>query len=133
MTTPLDLSSLYTLYMEISDPTEYKFSRKVGGWTRWEELSKLPEVKKEVDKWRRELDAKIRSESLFKIMAAADGDTRDALAANKYLLEASWSKDKVGRPSKEAIQIEAKKAADRTKEMEDDIKRMLPLLNNNKN
>lgn len=58
--------------------------------------------------WREELQAKLASEALARILEAAQGETRDALGANKYLFEILSKEDKkVGRPSKEAIKLEA--------------------------
>lgn len=40
---------------------------------------------------------------------ASNPESKDYLAANKYLLEEPWLKPKVGRPSKDAIKFEADK------------------------
>ncbi len=121
-----ELIDLYSKFMSTLDPTEYKFATKhVGGWEIWQTMLKSPRVKLQVDKWRRELDVKIRSESLSRIMEAAQGETRDALAANRYLLEANWlGKEKVGRPSKDAISSEAKKIVARNEQVQEDYNRL---------
>lgn len=38
---------------------------------------------------------------------ARNPESKDYLAANKYLLEETWKKPKVGRPSKDAIKEQA--------------------------
>lgn len=56
---------------------------------------------------------------------AADPDSKDYLAANKYLLEEPWLKVKVGRPSKDAIAHEAEKLVFINKKIEEDFKRIM--------
>ena len=121
-----EVDKLYPFFMSTLDPTEYKFAIKhVGGWEVWQAMLKIPRVKTKVDKWRRELDIKIRSEALARILEASQGETRDALSANKYLLEANFlGKEKVGRPSKEAIATEAKKIVARNEQIIEDHKRL---------
>lgn len=121
-----EIDKLYPFFMSTLDPTEYKFAIKhVGSWELWQTMLKIPRVKTQVDKWRRELDVKIRSEALARILEASQGETRDALGANKYLLEANFlGKEKVGRPSKEAIATEAKKIVARNEQIIEDHKRL---------
>ena len=121
-----EIDKLYPFFMSTLDPTEYKFAIKhVGSWELWQTMLKIPRVKTQVDKWRRELDVKIRSEALARILEASQGETRDALGANKYLLEANFlGKEKVGRPSKEAIATEAKKIVARKEQIIEDQKRL---------
>lgn len=98
-------------YLRSRDPTEYTFAiQQFGSWSAWEEFLKQEWVGPIIDKWRKEMTVKLRSESLARIMEAAQGETRDALAANKYIFE-SLEEDnkKVGRPTKEAILREANK------------------------
>lgn len=100
--------SLYRLYMEVLDPTEYRFANSyLDGWGHWKQLSVCNWFKPYIDRWREELQLKIASEALTRIMAEASTDRKESFAANKYLLEKGWQPkgaDKVGRPSKEAIQ-----------------------------
>ena len=121
-----EIANLYPKFMSTLDPTEYKFAIKhVGSWELWQTMLKIPRIKIQVDKWRRELDVKIRSEALARILEASQGETRDALGANRYLLEANFlGKEKVGRPSKEAIATEAKKIVARNEQVEEDYKRL---------
>jgi hypothetical protein len=101
--------SLYRLYMEMSDPTEYRFATTyLSDWQHWLILQKLHWFAPIVERWREELQLKIAADALTRILAEAQSDRREAFAANKYLLEKGWQpKDKVGRPSKEAIKREA--------------------------
>lgn len=105
--------SLYKLYMAEMDPTEYRFANKhLQDWQHWCILCELSWFKPYVERWRQELDLKIRAEALSRILNEANSDRRESLSANKYLLEKGWvttSKDKVGRPSKEKIRSEAER------------------------
>lgn len=57
--------------------------------------------------------AKLKANCLDRIIETSKGETRDALQANKYLLEFSPKDDtKRGRPSKQDILVEAKKIAE---------------------
>lgn len=128
-----ELHDLYILYLRVADPTEYRFAvRAYGDWTSWESAIAKEPIKSLVDKWRRELEVKLRSEALQRIMDVAGNEgTRDSLQANKYLLEANFSnKNKAGRPSKESVAKEAQKLMDSQRSIEEDYKR---LFNGNSN
>lgn len=103
----LGYPSLYLLYMEENDPTEYKFATKhLYGWSHWESLTECNWFKPYVDAWRKELDVRLKSQSLARIMSEAKTGGRDAFASNKYLLEKGWVKEPThsrGRPSKAEI------------------------------
>ncbi len=105
--------SLYKLYMETMDPTEYRFAVSyLDGWEHWSQLVSCTWFAPIVAKWREELHLKIASEALTRIMTEASADRKESFAANKYLLEKGWQpkgSDKVGRPSKEAIKTAAQR------------------------
>jgi hypothetical protein len=102
--------SLYRLYMEEADPTEWSVSQKYfDGWDHWELVCNSSFFKPYIEKWRRDLDLQIKSQALAKIRAEAKTTSKDSVMANKYLLEKGWeAKSSRGRPSK----AEIKKAAD---------------------
>jgi hypothetical protein len=103
--------SLRRLYLETNDPTEYEFACKyLAGWKHWEMLSESAWFKPYVTRWRKELDLRLKSKALVKIMEIADKEGKEAFNANKFIL--SWKSDtnKVGRPSKNEI-------IDRTEEL----------------
>jgi hypothetical protein len=104
-------TSLYRLYMEMSDPTEYRFATScLADWEHWTQLCECTWFESYRDRWRQELNLKITSEALARILTEAGSDRREAFSANKYLLEKGWvpkDKDPVGRPSKEAIRRKA--------------------------
>lgn len=104
--------SLYRLYMEANDPTEYKFATTcLDGWEHWERLSACNWFKPYIEAWRRELEVRMKSQALQRIMSEAKTNSRESFNANKYLLEKGWEpkdgQSKRGRPSKEEIKAEA--------------------------
>jgi hypothetical protein len=121
--------SLYRLYMETNDPTEWRFATKyLDGWDHWERLCESPWFKPYIERWRRELQLRVASESLSRIMAESKTNSRDSFTANRYLLERGWEpKDskKAGRPSKDAIRAEAKRMASETSQVTDDFQRLI--------
>lgn len=121
--------SLYRLYMETGDPTEWKFATAhLDGWEHWERLCECPWFKPYVERWRRELHLRIASNALARIMAESKTNSRDSFTANKYLLERGWEpKDskKAGRPSKDAIKAEATRLAASQTQINDDYDRLV--------
>lgn len=119
------METLYHQYMQMMDPTEYYFATKiVGSWKQWEEF--VRENKEEVDSWRREMEAKVKSMCLSHILETSRGETRDSLQAAKFLLDAPWIKEesKRGRPSKEEIAAEIKQTTDQLLRVQEDYKRI---------
>lgn len=129
--TPLkiDLRGYRQDYFRIGDPTEYKFATRCfpGGWEGWQACINSQEYFPIIEGWRGELAVKLRSDALSRIMEAAQGETRDALGANKYLYETLGNKTedkKVGRPSKEAITKEATRLVEEDKIREEAYRRL---------
>lgn len=123
--------SLYRLYMEEADITEWRFVQKyLYSWDHWELLCNSSWFKPYIAKWRKELELKLRSEALQKVRAvAANTGHKQTLEANKYLLSGNWmpkaeAKGR-GRPSKEEIKEEANRMAVEEKKLQDDLERVL--------
>lgn len=115
-------------YLRISDPTEYFFVSRIGlSWSTWEDLCNDIKYKPIIELWRRELEAKIKSDAMARILDAARGETRDALQANKFLLDAPWVKETNGRgrPSKQEIMSEANKIAVTEQRIAEDYQRVV--------
>lgn len=115
-------------YLRAKDPTEYYFAKEYfGTWAAWEEFSSKEEIAPVIGQWRRELTQKLRSDALGRILEAAQGETRDALSANKYIYEAlnEDKANKVGRPTKEAIMKEASRMVDEDRQREEAYNRLL--------
>lgn len=119
--------SLYLLYMETNDVTEYAFAvTHLDSWEHWKALSTSTFFQPYVSRWREELEVRNRSLALAKIMQAASGGTRDAFVAAKYIAE-GWDKPKSGRgrPSKEAIKEAAYDIAEDKRKVDQDYLRLI--------
>ena len=124
------LPSLYRLYMETDDPTEWDFANKhLDGWEHWEMLTACAWFKPYVERWRKELELRMKSKALARIKAEAKLTTKESFQANKYLLEKGWEpKDGQakgrGRPTKDDIKKAASEAASQEKRLSEDMERM---------
>ena len=115
--------SLKKLFLEESDPTEYQFATKyLAGWDHWQRLCNNKVLAQHIEKWRIELELKLRSEGVRWIVNSAR-KKQNWLAA-KFLAEKGWEVRAAGRPSKEEVEknlaIETKIAG----EFDDDIARL---------
>lgn len=116
--------SLYKLYMSIDDPTEWKFANECfHGWEHWELTSNSNFMKPYIERWRKELDLRTRSNALARIKSEAKSTSKEALAAAKYLIARGWE-DKPsngrGRPSKDDINRAANEIALNDKQLLED-------------
>lgn len=121
--------SLYRLYMECKDPTEYRFATTyLDGWSHWEELCQCTWFQPHLEQWRRELEIRMKSECLLRIMDEADNPlSKDRLRANTYLLEKGWAKptkNMRGRPSKQEIKEAATEMAREQEQISSDFERL---------
>jgi len=121
--------SLYLLYLDVSDPTEYRFARQhLDGWRHWQVLQECTWLKPYIERWRAELAVKIQSESIQKIREIASATGRDALSACKTLLEMTTKKIRVGRPNKEE-KIDPSEEALQSRMVAEDLNRIQRELN----
>ena len=115
------LVSLRKVFVELEDPTGYLLSKKyLGGYTHWEAICKSS-LKEEIDKWREELEMKLRSIGVQKVIESAKGGNFNA---SRFLAEKGWEKRVAGRPSSEEIEKITKQEAKLRNEFADDLKRM---------
>ncbi len=119
--------SLYLEYLSAADPTEYSFATTfLHNFDHWERLCKCKWFLPYVTRWRKELELKIRSAALKRLMAEGKSDSKNAFQANKYLLEKGWiERNEKGRPSKDQIQQEAKRQAEDQKVLDADFIRII--------
>lgn len=121
--------SFYEFYMQEMDPTEYRFATTyLESWDHWRQLLTCNWFKPYIEVWREELQLKLASEALTRIMREASSERKESFAANKYLLEKGWahkSADKVGRPSKEAIKQEARRMVQDNSRINEDYSRII--------
>lgn len=122
--------SLHRLYLEVNDPTEYAFAVKyLDGWSHWETLCQCTWFKPYLKKWRTELELRMKSKALSRIMVESASASKNALAANRYLLEKGWEPQegqgsKRGRPTKEDIKQAASDLARAENHLLDDLSRI---------
>lgn len=120
--------SLYKLYMDTNDPTEWRFATTyLDGWEHWEILCECSWFKPYIERWRRELELRMKSEALARIMREGKTNSKESFQANKYLLEKGWepkTTQKRGRPSKEEIAQEARTILESTSRIEEDFERL---------
>lgn len=126
----LGYPSLSRLYLEMEDPTEYDFAIAcLESWTHWEQLLACNWFKPHINRWRKELEVKLKSRALAEIKAEAKNGGRNSFAANKYLLERGWEPKEGqgrtrGRPTKEEIRKASQELAKATEDLADDYNRI---------
>lgn len=120
--------SFYRLYMETDDPTEYAFAvQYLDGWDHWETLCECNWFKPYITKWRREIEIRAKAQALNKIKDVAASGGKESYQANKFLVAGGWKEDKkrnAGRPSKEEVSAEARRLAENSRDLEDDLNRV---------
>lgn len=119
--------SLYRLFMELSDPTEYVFANKYfENWNHWQMIANVSWFKDEVSDWRKELEVKLRAEALLAVIEKSKSHDRDALTAAKYILDGNWKHQNTkGRPSKDQIREAARDIAEDQNRLDEDYERIL--------
>lgn len=94
------MKSLREYFLDIADPTEYKFAKQCTlGWDHWCRMKDNKMIKAEVDKWQEELEVALRSEGIQAIVDATAQEGGNFQAA-KWLASKGWADKQVGRPSK---------------------------------
>lgn len=117
------LKSLKKLYLEMEDITEYEFATTYFiDFPHWQRLVNNKAVRVHIDQWREELELKLRARAARAIIKEAEkGNFNSA----KWVAEKGWS-TKRGRPSKEEVASERKKAAALSEELADEASRVVP-------
>ena len=114
--------SLKKLYLEVGDPTEYQFATKhLAGWDHWQKIIGNKILLQEVEKWRTELEMKLRSEAVRTIYGQS---RKGSVTAAKWLAERGWDDRPAGRPSKAEIEKQTKIIQDVQNEFEQDYARL---------
>jgi|JI10StandDraft_1071094.scaffolds.fasta_scaffold415416_3 hypothetical protein len=125
--------SLYRLYMEEQDDTEYLFATKyLEGWEHWEMLCLCTWFQPFVERWRKEMYL-LKTAELLKVIKveATSAEAKNRFQAAKYLLDREWEqnvpsskKKKRGRPSKEEVQSELAKEVSEVRRQQEDLNRI---------
>jgi DNA repair exonuclease SbcCD ATPase subunit len=113
-------------YLELEDITEYEFATTYfENWTHWERILNVPELRKHIDQWRKELELKIKAKALKRLMKEAAEGGKEATSINKFLVQRGYvDKDTKGRPSKQAIKEEAERLASLEQSLNEDLARI---------
>jgi hypothetical protein len=121
--------SLYQAYMAMEDTTEWEFAKQyIGSYDVWTRIVEATWFKPYIARWRKELELKLKARHLKLVKQAAEGEGKDKLAANKYLLDKGYTIEeapKRGRPSKTEIAEKASQMAEFEKETQEDLQRIL--------
>lgn len=122
------LRSLYLLYLEYGDPSEYSFALgTLGDWQHWCELRDCAFFKPYLITMREALKAKIDSETLLAAKEVLRGPQgTGTLQAAKWLRDAvsDQTKSKRGRPSNDEVKNEVKRLAQDEKDLAADLIRI---------
>ncbi len=115
--------SLKKLYLEMEDVGEYLFACEyLLGWEHWQRLCANKQISKEIEKWRYELELKLRSKAIIEIRNRSK--IEKGINASKWLAEKGWDKRQAGRPSKAEVERETKVAADLNRMFADDLQNL---------
>ena len=110
-------TSLQTLYLALApnDPTEYEFSQTVfGSWEVWQTISKAPNIRDHVVRWRSEVEVKVKSEAIKAIAEEMKTGGRSSFSAAKLLLDKGWlDKDTASQANKK---LKAREEEDQNKQ-----------------
>lgn len=122
--------SLYLLYIQEEDLTEFEFATKYfESYQHWKSITQKFWMAQHIAEWREELELKIKARNLKSLINKAESDSSVA----KYLLDNKWIEDAQnnnqgtnlrGRPSKQEIKNHLRLITEQEKMIEDDIERM---------
>lgn len=116
--------SLYKLYMDTADPTEYRFAMEhLLGWDHWQRIcaNKILSEKLDIESWREELEVKLRSQAMKEVISIAKNGNFNAA---KWLSDKGWD-TKRGRPSNEERKKESAIKKKIAQSIEDDSNRVV--------
>jgi hypothetical protein len=130
------IEEFHDVFIELEDMTEYKPALQLcGSWREWQRLKNDWKIfNNYIAEWKEELEVKLRSESVEKIIKLAKGDDPKALQAAKFISEGGWDKrvGTAGRPSNAEKTRAAKELAQAVSETKEEEKRMLSVINGGK-
>ncbi len=123
--------SIFRLYLEEEDPTEYTFATKYfEGVDHWEKLCTSNWFTPYLVKMRHALELKLKSHAFASIKRdALDPESKSSSSSAKFILERGYEavnpdKRKAGRPSKREIAEAARLENSFKEEIKDDFERI---------
>lgn len=124
--------SLYARYLDLADPTEFIFANTYfASYEHWRMICETEWFKAHVERYRRELELKLKSKYLVQVQRVAeDPQHKNSFEALKYLLSTGWkekAKDKPtrGRPSKNEIAQHVHEIAKEDRSLKEDWTRIV--------
>lgn len=112
--------SLKKLFLTFSDPVEYNFANEyLYDWEHWQRISNNKILLEHISKWREELKLSLVSEGVLTLIDLAKN--QQSYQAGKWLADNGWDKNTKGRPSREDVEAEVKKQADKMADYEEDF------------
>jgi hypothetical protein len=114
-------------FVELGDVTGYEWAMAhLGSWDHWVYLMKRPWFLEIYESAKDELNVKTKAAAIKRIalISVTSENEGQALAASKYLAEQGWEKSRAGRPTKEKVTGELKRAIEEAGIHGDDLKRM---------
>ena len=116
--------SLRRIYLETMDPTEYEFATTyLWGWEHWQRLLANKAIREEIDKWREELEVKLRAKAIKSILNLSEGK----FEAAKWAADGHWN-TKRGRPSKDELAREKRIRERAAEEATEDASRIIDFI-----
>ena len=121
--------SLFRLYIESNDPTEYEFALAyLFDWKHWDTLCKWKWFLPLITEWREEMEIKLQAQALKNLRLMADDKTsKTYYQANKLLIDKGWKekKETTTRTAKDKIKKEAQILTEEALDLEEDFKRIV--------
>ena len=119
--------SLKKLYLDLSDPTEYLFANTFfESLEHWNMVVDSYFFKDYIQKWRTELELKLKAEAFQAILKEAKTGKYDAhkFLATKGWIDKTQDPKRRGRPSKQEIDQNASELAYLSTDIDEDLKRI---------
>lgn len=114
-------------FVDIGDPTGYEWAIKyLGSWSHWLRLINTKWFKEALEVWQSELKVKTTAQALATIQKIAEEEGKSQFAASRYIANREWEKPTTGRgrPSKEEIDGELKRAIRHVEAEQEDLERI---------
>lgn len=120
--------SMKRLYLEVADPTEYKFATAyLASWDQWQRITSNKIMKPFIDKWRFELEVKLRSDGVLAVRRHSQSKHPSAWQASKWLADRGWDTKGAGRPSKEDTERDKRIVEDIHRDFLEDSTRLVAI------